>query len=161
MKTIRILTPLLGIFILSCGPQSPKTDIINETFPETQSEIKALVVNIFKDGAAKNLEALDAYHLNSPKFTRVEDSGLLSYEEGKILEENFYGNSDITHYNIHDQKVDVYGDIAISSFHLDVTAIIDSDTLDRKAKLSLTFAKDKGIWKIVHEHISPRLTAEN
>jgi len=65
MKTIKIITLLLGIFMLGCDPQSHKTDIINETFPETQSEIKNLVDNIFKDGAAKNLEELDAYHLNS------------------------------------------------------------------------------------------------
>jgi hypothetical protein len=157
MKSTKIITLFLGFFILSCSPQSPKTDIINETFPETQSEIKDLVADIFKDGAAKNLEALDAYHLNSPKFTRVEDNGLLSYEEGKVLEENFYGTSDILNYNIHNHKVDVYGDIAISSFHIDMNAIADSDTLDLKAKVSLTFAKNNGEWKIVHEHISPRL----
>jgi hypothetical protein len=157
MKTIKILAPLLEIITLSCGPQSPRTDIINETFPETQSEIKSLVDNILKDGAAKNLEALDAFHFNSPKFTRVDSNGILSYEEGKKLEENFYGNSDILSYNIHNQKVDVFGDVAISSFYLDMTAIVDSDTLDLKSELSLTFAKDKGEWKIVHEHISRRL----
>ena len=157
MKAIKLLSLLFGLFMLSCDPQSNKTDIINETFPATQSEIKSLVSDIFKDGAAKNLEALDAYHLNSPKFTRVEDSGLLSYEDGKVLEENFYGNSDILNYNINGHKVDVYGDIAISSFHIDMNAIADSDTLDLKAKVSLTFAKNKGEWKIVHEHISSRL----
>lgn len=157
MKIIRISTILLGIILISCHPQPPQTDIIAESFPETQAEIKALVSDIFEDGAAKNLEALDAYHLNSPKFTRVEDSGLLSYEEGKALEENFYGNSDILDYTIHEQKVDVFGDIAISSFHFDVTGVMDSDTLDLKAKISLTFVKNKGEWKIVHEHISPRL----
>jgi len=161
MKTIKIITLLLGIFMLGCDPQSHKTDIINETFPETQSEIKNLVDNIFKDGAAKNLEELDAYHLNSPKFTRLDDSGLLSYEEGKVLEENFYGNYDIPYYNLHNHKVDVYGDIAISSFHIDMTVINGSDTLDRKSKISLTFAKDKNKWKIVHEHISPRLQSGN
>lgn len=157
MKIMKISTILLGIVLVSCNPQTPKTDIIGESFPETQAEIKALVSDIFKDGAAKKLEALDAYHLNSPKFTRVEDSGMLSYEEGKALEENFYGNSDILSYNVHNHKVDVYGDIAISSFHIDMNAIVESDTLSRKAKVSLTFAKSNGDWKIVHEHISPRL----
>ena len=87
----------------------------------------------------------------------MEDNGLLSYEEGKKLEENFYGNSDILSYNIHKQKVDVFGDVAISSFYLDMTAIVNSDTLDLKSELSLTFAKDNSEWKIVHEHISRRL----
>ena len=155
MKMPILITIL--VILTQCSSTKMETDIINETFPETQSEIKALVDNIFKDGAAKNLEKLDAYHLNSPKFTRVEDSGLLSYEEGKVLEENFYGNSDILNYNIYGHKVDVYGDIALSSFHIDMNAIADSDTLDLKAKVSLTFAKNKGEWKIVHEHISPRL----
>lgn len=157
MKIIKISTILLGIVLISCNPQTPKTDIIAESFPETQSEIKALVSDIFRDGAEKNLAALDAYHLNSPKFTRVEDSGLLSYEEGKVLEENFYGNADILNYNVYNQKVDVYGDIAISSFHIDMNAIMESDTIDLKAKVSLTFANNNGEWKIVHEHISPRL----
>jgi hypothetical protein len=93
MKITKISTILLGII--------------------PQSEIKTLVSEIFSDGAEKNLEALDAYHLNSPKFTRVEDSGLLSYEEGKILEENFYGNADILNYDVHNHKVDVFGDIGI------------------------------------------------
>ena len=157
MKITKISTILLGIILISCNPQTPKTDIINESFPETRAEIKALVSDIFKDGADKNLEALDAYHLNSPKFTRVEDSGLLSYEEGKVLEENFYGNADILNYKVHNQKVDVYGDIAISSFHIDMNAILESDTIDLKAKVSLTFARNNSEWKIVHEHISPRL----
>ena len=157
MKTIKFFALLAAIFAPSCGPRLPRTDIINETFPESQSEIKSLVDNILKDGAAKNLEALDAYHLNSPKFTRVDNNGILSYEEGKKLEENFYGNSDILNYSVHNHKVDVFDDIAISSFYLDMTAIVNSDTLDLKSKLSLTFAKDKGEWKIVHEHISPRL----
>jgi hypothetical protein len=136
MKTIKTLAPLLAIFILSCGPQMSRTDIINETFPETQSEIKLLVDNILKDGAEKNLEALDDYHLNSPKFTRVDNNGILSYDEGKKLEENFYGNSDILSYKIHNQTVDVFGDVAISSFYLDMTAIVNSDTLDLKSELS-------------------------
>jgi len=157
MKIAKISTVLLGFVLIACNPQAPKTDIINESFPETQSEIKALVSDIFEDGAAKNLEALDAYHLNSPKFTRVEDSGLLTYEEGKLLEENFYGNADILDHYVHNHKVDVYGDIAISSFHIDMKAIVETDTLARKAKVSLTFAKNNGEWKIVHEHISPRL----
>jgi hypothetical protein len=157
MKITKISTILLGIILISCNPQTPKTDIITESFAETQSEIKTLVSEIFSDGAEKNLEALDAYHLNSPKFTRVEDSGLLSYEEGKILEENFYVNADILNYDVHNHKVDVFGDIAISSFYIDMNAIMESDTLDLKAKVSLTFAKNNGEWKIVHEHISPRL----
>ena len=161
MKTMKLFVPILAFFALSCGHQLPKTDIIHETFPETQSEIKSLVDNILKDGAAKNLEALDAYHLNSPKFTRVDNNGILSYEEGKKSEENFYGNSDILNYSIHDQKVDVYGDVAISSFFMDMTAITGSDTLDLKSELSLTFARDHGAWKIVHEHISPRLKRGN
>ena len=151
-----ILITLL-VILTQCSSTKMETDIINETFPETQSEIKALVDNIFKDGAAKNLEKLDAYHLNSPKFTRIEDSGLLSYEEGKVLEENFYGNYDIHNYDIYNHKVDVYGDIAISSFHIDMTASANLDTLDLKVKASLTFAKAMGEWKIVHEHISSRL----
>lgn len=148
---------LLGVFLIGCNPHSDKTDIVNDSFTETQAEIKTLVSDIFKDGAAKNLEALDAYHLNSPKFTRVEDTGILSYEEGKLLEENFYGNADILYYKVQNQKVDVYGDIAISSFHIDMVAVNGSDTLDRKTKASLTFVKNNGEWKIVHEHISPRL----
>ena len=155
MKMSILITIL--VILTQCSSTKMETNIINETFPESQSEIKALIDNIFKDGAAKNLEKLDAYHLNSPKFTRVEDSGLLSYEEGKVLEENFYGNYDIPNYNILDHKIDVYGDIAISSFHIDMIAINNTDTLDVKAKVSLTFAKDKGVWKIVHEHISSRL----
>jgi len=157
MITIKPFAPLLVVIALSCGPQMQKRDIIHNTFPETQSEIMLLVNRILKDGAAKNLEALDAYHLNSPKFTRVQSSGIVSYEEGKRMEENFYGKADILNYKILDHKVDVYGDMAISSFSMDMTVIVDSDTLNLKSMLSLTFVKDRGEWKIVHEHIIPRI----
>lgn len=157
MTTIKSLAPLLMVIALSCGPHKQKRDIIHKTYPETQIEIRLLVKRILKDGADKNLEALDAYHLNSPKFTRVQGSRILSYEEGKRMEENFYGKADILHYKILEDKVDVFGDVAISSFSLDMTAIVDSDTLDLKSMLSLTFVKDQGEWKIVHEHISPRI----
>jgi hypothetical protein len=157
MKTVKILVPLLVFFILGCGPEVPKTDKIVESFPEIQSEIKTLIDHILKAGAAINLKALDAYHLNSPKFTRVQGSRILSYEEGKKMEENFYGNADILSYAIPDHKVDFYGDMAISSFSLNMTAIVDSDTLHLNSMLSLTFVMDGNEWKIVHEHIGPRI----
>ena len=153
---MKYLLLLISMFIFSCSPPTSNEDIITETYPNVQEEIKELVQNIFDDGAAKKLEELDAYHLNSPKFTRVAKNGLLTYEEGKAREEAFYGNYDITHFEIIEHKVDVYGDIAISSFFFDMTANLDSDTIHRKSMASLTFVNQNGSWKIIHENISPR-----
>ena len=146
----------LCIISISCQPVAEKEDVIGQEYPEIESEIKSLVDQIFTDGADKKLEELDAYHLNTPKFSRIEDNGILNYQQGKELEEAFYGGNEILSWSLPQHKVDVFGDMAISSFHIDMQAVIGQDTVDMKAKASLIFADSDGEWKIVHEHISLR-----
>lgn len=129
---------------------------LNKPYPEIESEIKSLVDQIFRDGADKKLEVLDAYLLNSRKFSRIEDNAILTYQQGKEMEKAFYGDNEVLSYTLPQHKVDVFGDVAISSFHLDMTAIVGQDTVDLKVKASLIFADSNGEWKIVHEHISLR-----
>ena len=133
-----------------------KSIIFSETYPEVQSQIKTLVNQIFKDGAAKKLKELDEYHLNNTKFSRLGNDAILSYQQGKELEEAFYGNNKVLSYSLVKHKVDVFDDVAISSSHLDLTAVVEQDTIGFKLKVSLIFVDKNGKWKIVHEHISSR-----
>jgi len=58
-------------------------------------------------------------------------------------------------YNLQDLKVNVFGDVAIATFHGDFGGKMGQDTLSFKLQNTMVFVKDGDAWKIVHEHFSP------
>jgi uncharacterized protein YxeA len=133
-----------------------KYEIMEESNPNVQSKIKALVDQFFKDGSEEDLQAMDDFHLDSPKFSRVEGNGILNYEEDRELEKAFYAERKLISYTISNHKVDVFDDTAISSFHIDLKTVSGIDTSNVNAKASLVFVDYNGVWKVVHKHFSPR-----
>jgi ketosteroid isomerase-like protein len=52
-------------------------------------------------------------------------------------------------------KVNVFGDVAIVTFHGYFEADMEEEHLSLQAQSTLVFAKTGGSWKIIHEHFSP------
>jgi ketosteroid isomerase-like protein len=50
-------------------------------------------------------------------------------------------------------KIDVFGDVGIATFILAYHFKAGTETIE-KTERSLVFVKDRGDWKIVHEHFS-------
>ena len=149
------LTSLLLIFLASCSEKkSDQKDIINDLFPEAQSELREVINSIVKDSETANLEGLKASHLLSDKFTKF---GPRSFERQDVESTN---ESELAHFGsisnfkneIKDLKIDVFGDIGIATFYPHVSFEQDGEEKTGSARQTLVFLKTSEGWKIIHEH---------
>jgi len=162
MKSINITILFLGVLMAGCNTPVPKGNPITDMYPEEQEQIKNIVYDIFEVAKVKDMDSLDSYHLNSPKFTKFDD-GVVSqrqdYEMAKKTEEEFFISTSDLDFTLPEFKVDVFDDVAIASFILDYSVVMGEDTFTGKSRSSLVFVKDQGQWKIAHEHFSPFVEA--
>jgi ketosteroid isomerase-like protein len=152
-----ILLLLQLLFLLSCESES-KPDILEESFPEAQAEIREAIRSIISDAETANIEGLKAAHLMSDKFTKF---GPRNFERQDVIstnksEEAFFGN--ITNYKqeILDLKIDVFGDIGIATYYPQVSFIQDGVEKSGSGRQTLVFLRTENGWKIVHEHGTPK-----
>lgn len=154
MKKIIYLIPLL---LAGCAQPQTSVNIIDEPFPQEQEAIKKILNDIFTVAKAKNMDSLNAYHLNNFKYSKFNESETplrVDYAAAKKSEEDFFMNASEQDYKVEDAKVDVFGDTAISTFLLSYKAKFDTTQYEGKLRGTLVFVKDKERWKIAHEHFS-------
>jgi uncharacterized protein (TIGR02246 family) len=144
-------------FLLSCKSES-KPDIIEESFPEAQAEIREAIRSIVSDAETANIEGLKVAHLVSDKFTKF---GPRNFNRQDVIstnnsEEAFFGT--ITNYKqeILDLKIDVFGDIGIATYYPHVSFVQDGVEKSVSGRQTLVFLKTENGWKIVHEHGTPK-----
>jgi ketosteroid isomerase-like protein len=170
MKT-RIKLPmviLLGILILGCNQNTQnqeseeiKKDIINEEFPEAQTEIKEVLDGIFQSIKDKDPDKLHSYHAYGPKFS--DFSGGMprkGSEENAERERKLVSSITSYDYHLNDLKIAVCGEVAIVSYHGDFNMVFGEETKQVKTTSTLVFVKTKNSWKIIHEHSSPLIDTE-
>jgi ketosteroid isomerase-like protein len=141
-----------------CMNQENKINAINDPFKSDQEVIKKLLIDIFATAKAKDMDRLEAYHLNSPKFSKFDDGDvpdIQDYAMAKKTEEELFTSISEFDYTLPDVKVDVFDDVAIASFILDYSVVMGEDTFAAKSRSTLVFVKVDGQWKIAHEHFSP------
>ena len=62
---------IIHFLLVSCTSDKPKKpDLINDTFPKAQTELREVVNSIVNDVMSANIEGLHASHLASDKFTK-------------------------------------------------------------------------------------------
>ncbi|MCJ7580029.1 MAG: nuclear transport factor 2 family protein [Candidatus Aminicenantes bacterium] len=156
-KQIIILVALL-ILVISACKKDPLSDLINNTFPEAQAELREVVKSIIKDAETANIDGLKEAHLVSDKFTKF---GPRSFNRQDITstnqsEEAFFGS--ITNYRqeIKDLKIDVFGDIGIATYYPHVTFVQNGEAKNGNGRQTLVFLKTENGWKIIHEHGTPK-----
>jgi ketosteroid isomerase-like protein len=151
-----ILVAIVSVGLLGC--QEKKRDIATDMYPEEQTRLKNIVTDIFIAAKNKDLERLDSFHLHSPKFTKFEDEGTYTrrnIEEARKTEnEGFSAVSDFS-YEVQDFKADVFGDVAVTTFHWQYAAKMGETPIAGRLRGTLVFVKVENDWKIVHEHFSP------
>lgn len=161
MKTKITFFLLITGFILfySCEEDNnvePEIDLINDQFPESQAEIQTVLDGIFKSIQEKNADKLISYHIYSPKFTEFRDSEpRFNGQENEDYERGFVGAISGFDYNLGDLKINVFGDVAVVTFHADFRPTLGADVLQIWGSTTLVFVKVDGAWKITHEHHSP------
>ncbi len=104
-------------------------DIVNETFPDAQAQIRRRLDEIWATARSRDFERLESFHLYGPKFTEFKDGkargDARSCAAGERMTFTMIAEPSV---DMRDLAVNVFGDVAIAT------------------------GDD---WKIVHEHFSP------
>jgi hypothetical protein len=163
MSTTKRLTnrfPLLGVFVLSISLsacQQKQVDIIKEPYTDVQTKITGMLTEIFNAGKVKDFVKLDAFHLNSPKFTKYDVDGSpnrQNYEENKKGEEAGFTMLEGFDFKHSDIKVDVFDKVAISTFTISYSAKVQGNPVADTGHGTLVFVNYEDKWRITHEHFS-------
>jgi len=153
--SLLILATFMVIIISSCSEKkSDQLDIVNDLFPESQSELREVIESIVRDCETANLEGLKAIHLASDKFTKF---GPRSFERQDVKSTN---KSEVAHFGsisnfkmvVKDLKIDVFGDVGIATYYPHVTFEKDGMEKSGSARQTFVFLKTSEGWKIIHEH---------
>jgi ketosteroid isomerase-like protein len=149
------LIALLSIcFCFGCKQNTP--NFIEEPYKEKQVQIAQTIEDIFKVGKAKDLKRLEAYHLNSTKFTKFESGSpvRLNYDENTQGEAAAFSALEEFKYQISELKVDVFDKVGIATFTFAYDAKVQGTSMADTSHCTLVFIETDGQWKITHEHFS-------
>ncbi len=136
--------------------ESQQIDLINDDFTESKAEIQTVLDGIFKSIQENDADKLISYHIYGPKFTEFRDSEKrFNSEENEQYERGFVGAISGFDYTLGDLKINVFGDVAVVTFHADFRPTIGEDVAQIWGSTTLVFVKVNGEWKITHEHHSP------
>jgi ketosteroid isomerase-like protein len=155
-----LVSPLpILLLLLSCtGSGDVELDLINDSFPEAQAELREAVRTIADDAMTANIEGLQAIHLKSDKFTKFgprtfDRQDLASTNESEAA---FFSSVEDLTAEVKELKVDVFGDVAVVTYYPHVTFVRDGEEIKTSGRQTLVFLKTPGGWKIVHEHGTPK-----
>jgi ketosteroid isomerase-like protein len=156
MKKI-LLYSLIPFFLLlvSCAHTgSPQVDLINNTFPEAQAELREVVKSIVRDSETANVEGLHSIHLLSEKFTKFGPRRFDRQDVHSTNEEEAAHFTSVDNFkaDVRELKIDVFGEVAIVTYYPHVSFVKDGNKMNGSARQTLVFLKTKDGWKIVHEH---------
>jgi ketosteroid isomerase-like protein len=151
----------LTAFLLLCSctcDEPPAPDLIGDTFPDAQAELRLAVKSIVNDAMTANIEGLQAAHLVSDKFTKF---GPRSFERQDVASANaseaaFFSSISDLEYETRDLQVDVFEDVGIATYYPHVSFVQDGEEKRASGRQTLVFLKTGEGWKIVHEHGTPR-----
>ena len=156
-RILRLATLVLAasvVLLVYACPRSPEPDLIGDTFPEGQAELRAAVDAIAHDAMTANINKLQDAHLDSAKFTKF---GPRSFERQDVASANaseaaFFGSISNLEYEARDLKIDVFGDVGIATYYPHVSFIQDGEVKTVDGRQTLVFLNTSDGWKIVHEH---------
>lgn len=153
---------IFSIILSSCSEddamvdEQEKVDLINNTFPEAQGEVQTALDGIFKSIQDQDIDKLLSYHIYGPKFTEFRDSEYRFDSAGnEAYERGFVGAISGFDYSLDDLKINVFGDVAVVTFHADFRPTIAGEVHQIWGSTTLVFVKVDEQWKITHEHHSP------
>ena len=155
---IKNCTLILAILLLNSCASIGSHQAIHESYPKAQAELRKVIESIGQDAMAADIDALQAAHLDSDKFTKF---GPRSFQRQNIEQTNkseaaFFSSIKNLKYEAKDLKIDVFGDIGIATFYPHASFVMDGQTMTSSGRQTLVFLKTKDGWKIVHEHGTPK-----
>jgi hypothetical protein len=147
---------ILVVFISACKEEK-QVDIVKEPYTDVQTKITGMLTDIFNSAKAGDFAKLDAFHLNSPKFTKFDVDGSpnrQTYIENKLGEEAAFKMLEGFYFKLSDIKVDVFDKVAISTFTISYSAKVQGKPVADVGHGTLVFVNYEDKWRITHEHFS-------
>jgi hypothetical protein len=93
-----------------------------------------------------------------PKFTKFDDGEPPERQDAAAGRKGEHDASTALKSftaRIEELKVDVFGNVAVTTFLFPYEAQMEKEKLAGKSRMTMVFAKQGADWKIVHEHGSP------
>jgi len=153
LQKLFFVTPFFALYLATASADQGQ-NLVNDTFPAAQAELREAVLSIANDIMTANITGLQAAHLASAKFTKFgprkfERQGL---NDANASEAAFFSSISDVDYHINDLKIDVLGDIGIVTYYPQVSFIKDGESRMVEGRQTLVFLRTSDGWKIVHEH---------
>lgn len=119
-----IIPAILLILISACEIKS-NADVVNDTFPQAQSELQEVIKSIVNDLENANIEGIKLHHLNSEKFTKFgpRNFNRQDVQSTNQSEEAFFGSVSDYKLETKDLKIDVFGNVGIATYYPRVSLI--------------------------------------
>ncbi len=126
---------------------------------DVESEIRAF----FEAGKNKDLTALPDFHSSRDAFTKFDENppyGRQSSEEAFVYEQAAFANISDYNYSIDDLRIDLLGDVAVTTFYLSYSGMFVNDysfegsPVRARTRVTMVLARTPKGWKMVHEHLS-------
>lgn len=157
---LKLITSVVLILIMvGCNQhvEQKKVDIVKETFPKAQEEIKQVMGGITQSIKDGDIDKLISFHAYGPKFTEFKNGEPRNGgDANEAHERNIFGQvSEVVKLDAKDLQIAVYGDVANVTFHSDFHLKFGEDLVVVNDQITLLFVKTNDGWKIVHEHHSP------
>jgi ketosteroid isomerase-like protein len=149
--------PVLVLGLLATGCACCHTTDRSAGHPEAQAQIEQRLQEVLVAAENKDFDRLDACHLYGPKFTKFSGSSPERLDAVAARSREHAGLGSLTGLKMRADalKVDVFGDVGIATFILDYSFQSGTEVIHRSEHTTLVFVKDRGAWKITHEHLSP------
>jgi ketosteroid isomerase-like protein len=132
-------------------------DVIAQPYEDACRAIEHRLADILDAVHADDLERLAGYHLDSPKFTKFNDSPPLERQDfatAMDAEAAEFGALDAIHGAFEDVKIDVFGAVAVVTGLFAYEAAVGDGRLSGRVRTTVVMVDDAGDWKIAHEHLS-------
>jgi ketosteroid isomerase-like protein len=154
MKPLRLLLPLAAL--LSSGCASAPVAKLAADYPKEQAEIRKRLNEVLDAAAKKDFVRLESYHSYDPKFTKFATEAPDRQDAEAACKGEHDGLSAARGLAMQAEglKIDVFDDVGIATFVLNYSFKAGTSTIQKRARSTLVFVKDRSAWKIVHEHLS-------
>ena len=132
-------------------------EIMASTDGDARRAIERRLVDILDAVHAGDLRRLAGYHLDSPKFTKFNDSPPMERQDfttAMEAEAAEFRALDEIRGAFEDVKIDVFGAVAVVTGLFAYEASVGDDRLSGRVRSTVLRVDDTGDWKIAHEHLS-------
>jgi ketosteroid isomerase-like protein len=128
-----------------------------------RKDVEDTIRAFFEAGKNKDLTALASFHASRDQFTKFDENppyGRQNSEEAFVYEQAAFANISDYSYSIDDLRVDLLGDVAVTSFYLAYSGMFVNDysfegsPVRARTRVTMVLMRTPKGWKMVHEHFS-------